>query len=54
MGAALAGAYAEMGRGMEPGIQNSLTFLLGGRAAAWDDPLHDGDTLRVLFKIAGG
>ena len=31
-----------------------MGFMINGQSAQWDTVLHDGDTLRVLYRIIGG
>lgn len=52
--ALLAAAEREAGQSLSEDVRDCLLFLVGSRLAAWDTVLHDGDKVRVLFKILGG
>ncbi len=44
----------EVGKNLSEDVRKSFVFLVNSTPAAWDTVLHDGDKLRVLYKILGG
>lgn len=50
----LADAQHEAGRLLSEEVKKSFVFLVNSRPAAWETVLHEGDKVRVLYKILGG
>jgi sulfur carrier protein ThiS len=44
----------EVGKILSEDVRKSFIFLVNSKPAVWETVLHDGDKVRVLYKILGG
>lgn len=44
----------EVGKILSEDVRKSFIFLVNSKPATWETVLHDGDMVRVLYKILGG
>jgi hypothetical protein len=51
---ALKAFFAEAKREMNPDLPNQIVFLINYKRAQPGQVMHDGDKLRLLYKIMGG
>ncbi len=52
--ALLEAAQNEVSKALSEEVKQSFVFLVNSRPAQWETIMHEGDKVRVLYKILGG